>query len=303
MKKFYNLNYILNQSQVFSSIIKDSKDGRITWEEIMLGFKQYYDNLKLESFSKHLLSIKCLEKLEKAGIDYDFKDQYGDNFLHYCLKNQTNNNHFCFQEEAIDYVMTKVENIYDTNHATEQIIVHYIQSEHIHESTKNFWKLTSKYPEFNYQSISSQGQNLLFKCLLHDTDYEIINFLIEKGADPYVVDNNGHNLLHMFFISKFNYNNKSFFSELIKKIDITQNSKHNKNSINTWLEFVCDKNTQSYTKTRSVKWLNFTFEKINNLDFLYTDTILENLKEELFEYKEEYLKSLYFLEEQEKKLI
>ena len=87
-----NLKELKDESQVFGLLTQGEK----TWDNIFEGFKTFKqnNNYSYESFPNTLINEKHLDFFDKMGIDYNYKDCYGSNFLHYIymLKDERTSN-------------------------------------------------------------------------------------------------------------------------------------------------------------------------------------------------------------------
>lgn len=77
--------------------------------------------------------------------------------------------------------------------------------------TKEQIETVLKYGEPNFYQVSNENQNLLFIA-----DMETIDLFISKGVDPFLIDNEGDNILLHIVNKEFNYNDSELKPLLAK---------------------------------------------------------------------------------------
>ena len=278
------LKLIKSEKEVFSKIINQ---GDISWDEIFEVLKLYKD-MNSQTLTKSYYSEDKIKELESMGLDFNYIDYYGDNFLLYAyrLKEESNDKKINFYGSVMDYVLSKTENIYQKTNSNKCVLHSMMSWSTAGQQGKEFLSFVQKYPNFEFKESDKQGKNLLHYALLKNAPVEIVNFLIQKEVNLLAKDNDNNNMLNMFSLSSHTEENIAVFKYLLKILDVSNKNKWKSSCINDWLEFCTStgvKNKEMYQK-----WITELCEKIINKDFLYDKKTLKVLQKDMMKQSKNY---------------
>lgn len=282
------INIKVKEAFFFSFI---SSYQNLSWSDIMSGAKLFLNQNLNRNFNSVFHNKEDISLLENLGFDFNYKDIYGNNFIHYMIKSSSldcylndffgKESKYYFLDNAFDYVATKC-NVYEKNDSNEQILTHYIRSSFYNKSMDNLQDLLKRFPDFDFKIKNSRGQNLLHQAILSVANIAIIDYLIKHSQiDICEKDNQGNTLLEVFFLHNKNKNSVILFDKLISNIDISE-----KRSENSILYYWIDNLIKENNVDKTTEWLSHLFNKIINKEFYYNKGSLKRLLDTLEETKD-----------------
>lgn len=276
-----NLKEINDESKVFEFLTQ----GETDWDNIFEGFKEFKQNNNkfYGNFPTTLFSDKNLNLFDKMGIDYNYKDCYGNNFLHYIYKMKDEGYSLNFNKQCliaqsfVDLVIGKTHDIYSLGQQEKSLLFYMIGHHNSGIVGEEFVKFCEKYPKFDLHAKDSNGKNLLHHALIKNSYPEVVSFLLKENVSTACVDEDKNTLLHTFPLVNYNKISIKLFNTLIKEIDITVKNTWNQTPLDDWKDFCLSDEVAAETKKSASYWMMNVCKKIINKDFLYTNKSLTNL--------------------------
>lgn len=279
MNYTYKINQIQelsNENEVFQQIVKDNKRA-LYWHEII----DIVENIQAHTqfcndFSKRLYLPKNFLSLEKIGIDYNYLDATGNNFLQYALheKSHIKSRNLSCSEEAIEYIISKTSDVYNINSYGQHILFDMITISNAGVKGEDFFNIIKKFPDFNLHQIDKSGKNLLNYVFIGSVHKAIVEFLLEQNLSTTHIDNDGHNMLHNFCFSQYKEFNKKLFAQFLLENDICYNDKWNNNCLITWMKSIHYDQDEN-----AVDWLLYTIKLLDEGLYLKKADTTNNLYE------------------------
>lgn len=276
----YELEDLEDKSKLFEILTnKNNFRHEPAWEDILRKVKDYYEIYNRGEWQKHIVSKESLKDLEDIGIDYNYIDSFGLNFLHYALtsKNYPGSSFLNFSgTAAIHYIMSKTTDIAHLSNGGENILFYYTKPSMSYE--KNFDHLCTKYPQLNIHQVTNTGNNLVTAALM-DHNLELAKHLVDKNVSVQGIDSQGSNILHRFLFLGSGKESKALFASLIKEVDISHTNNRQENLLETWCRWLTDDTLPD--QTTRLTWLVFSANKISQGEFLYDEKSLDRLTNSL----------------------
>jgi hypothetical protein len=295
LKDSYKLLRITDPKEVFPLLAHKEA----TWDDIFEGFDLINDrNSSLGgTIPRNFYMPDSFKQLEVMGLDYNHKDEYGNQFFHYImdkLENQTVKvGSRMYGEAILPYLLAKTENIYELNWGGRHILFNMMTYSTAGVQGEKFKEMLQQYPNFDLHIVDKGGKNLFHYALLKNSPPQLIDFLLEKKVDTHLVNKDSYNALNYFSLAGFNHYQKNLFSTLIRELDISHETVHKGTCISDWIEFVSSDSVNRDNKKNPAFWLNFACKKIVEKDFLYTNDTLSYLLKTLESNKVKYFSELY----------
>lgn len=269
-----NLLNMEKSKNIFSKITKETS----LWDDY-LKYMIYYVESNYHNpqpFHTTITSINNLLPLEELGLDYNYKDDIGNNFIHYLYTQKGNN--LILSNEVEQYILDKTHNIYELNNKGENILFTLTNYYHAGIDGEDFFKFIKKYPNFNLHHKNNFGQNLLNTCLINEVPEALLKYLIDQNLSTDHIDNNNSNLINYFFALTYNTKNINLFNMLLKEQNISLKNTHDSSIIDVWCLTI--KEDQSHYSRRSEDWILHLCNQIINEEYnsLYTQDIYDNLR-------------------------
>lgn len=251
-----NYKYLLDleKEEIFSRVTKDS----YFWHEIIEKMSFYIQsNYADPQYLKNVFITKDdFQQLEALNIDFNYKDNLGNNFLRFIFENRSHKYiELSFLDKAIEYIIDKIDNIYALNNNDEHLLFSMIEPSNAGLHGEDFFKFINKFPEFDLHQKNRRGQNLLNKAIFSNSDESIINYFIKNNLSIDHIDSNGNNLISNMIFSSYNKQNIDLFDYLFDKNDITIISKFNDNILDLWINQI-KRNPEYHGAKQAVKWIN-----------------------------------------------
>ena len=268
----------LDKDEIFYRATKDS----YFWHEIMEKLSFYINsNYKdPKSFKNVFTSSIDFKQLEELKINYNYKDNLGNNFLRFIFENCHNRYiELAFLNNALDYIIEKTDDIYYLNNNNENLLFSMIEPRNAGLNGEEFFKFIKRFPKFDLHQKNKLGQNLINKAIFLQSDENIINYLIENNLSINHIDNNGNNLISNMIFSSYNKQNISLFNYLFDKNDITLVSSFEENALDIWLKQV-KRDKLSHSGKQAVKWINLFLTNCieKDLSYEYRTNILDYIE-------------------------
>lgn len=301
IKDSYKLLNVTDPKEVFPLLAHQDA----TWDEIFEGFDFINDrsNTLWGKIPRHFYMPDSFKELEGMGLDYNHKDQYGNQFFHYIMEKldtqRPGKESRIFGTAIIPGILEKTNNIYELNWGGRHILFNMMTYSSAGVEGEEFKEMLSKYPEFDLHLVDKTGKNLFHYALLKNSPHQLVDFLLEKKLDTHLIDKDGYSVLNYFSLEGFNKYKMNLFSNLIRELDITHENKHRSSCVSDWIDFVISDNVREDSKKSYAYWLNFTCKKIIDKDFLYTNKTLDYLLTKLEDNKINYFSQLHFLNDQQ----
>ncbi len=214
-KELNLINYFVSKGLDIHSMDKDentafnyaAKSGNISIMEALIkkGVKYNNNAMILASQGGRGISntLEVYQYLEKIGINPTAIGKNGENALHYIVRREKQNN-------IIDYFLSKGVDINKTDNDGN---TPFMNAASANNDIELISSLSSKIKDIN--QVNKKGISAL-AFAIRDNTTQIVQFLIEKGADTKVTDNNGDNLA-FYLIQSYNPQKKD---DLENKLEI-----------------------------------------------------------------------------------
>lgn len=251
------------EKAVFQTIIYNQGDHQyreLYWSDIIEAIYDYYqyNEFTKGTFPKYFYSEQAFQCLENVGLNYNYIDRRGFNFLHYfldTLDNRANHSVYAFSDMMLDYVLDKTKNIYHLNNNQENILFSMINVSLAGIKGEKLDAFLKKYPNFDLNQKNIHGINILDKALQNSLT-EVATHLIEEYKIDYQHTNvKGQNLLRHFLFLSANKDNFQLFDFLTTHLD-TQSITEKKGLIDTWLSWAeKDAKVHHSSQRQCIKWI------------------------------------------------
>jgi ankyrin repeat protein len=261
---------ITNNVKIVDLLIKKVKMNKKDKESFTdLVVKIIENNIEIE---KLIEIVKLIEKV----ADINEKDSFGNTYLHYAIKHNSN-------IEIVKLLIEKFADINEIDRYGNSLLFYAIIKSNI-EIVKLLIEKGA-----NINEIDSFGNSLLYNAIIENSNIEIIDLLIEKGADINEKDRYGNSLLYNAI--KHN-SNIEIIDLLIEKVaDINEIDSFG----NTYLHYaIIYKSNIEIVKLLIEKGVNIN-KKNNNGDTAYTLEKNEEIKKILIKNGAKVDKLLYLV--------
>lgn len=273
---------IKDASTVFAYLTNpDNYKHDLYWNDIIKKIKIYYDvHDSGNGFRKYITSAKDFSWLENTGLDYNYKDSFGNNFLHYALgtkeENDIHNTVNFASDAAMEYIISKTDDVYYIPNNGKNILFYYLSLSQAGKENAKFMNLLDRYPDFNLEQRDSYKCDLLYRAISKG-NMGVANVLLERGVSITNINEQGKNILDAFMLIAPQPAHFELFDMLLKKVDISHTGLRNESLISTWLEWSAD--TTMNQPEFYQKWLRHTMKKICEEQFYYDETSLGRLRD------------------------
>lgn len=287
------------QKNVFQSIIynQEAKQYRqLYWNDIMLAIYHYYDTnyYNKTEYKKYFFSESSFEVLDKIGLDYNYCDRSGFNFLHFfahaSLSFNSQQKEYVFSNSMIDYIMSKTQNIYHLSHTQENILFHIININTLGIGGEKLSEFSKKY-NFNFSQKNIQGLNLVDISLQNHLPMIASRLIHDYHIDYEHENKKGQNILRHFLFLNADKETRSLFDFVSQNLNANIVIEE-KGLMDTWLDWARkDANVQHDSKRTCVKWIIYTTRLINDdkLNIDYSHSYIPLLSEKIKCLKDEFL--------------
>jgi hypothetical protein len=253
------------KSTVFHKIIynEEQKQYRsLYWNDIIKAIYDYYDiNYYVPSRSSKYLSFfseEDFKKLENLGLDYNYQDRAGLNFLHFfmnaSLSTRFEREDYIFATHMTPYVISKTENIYHLTHSKEHILFEMMNVNSAGIHGEKFDAFVKPY-SFNLSQKNTKGLNLVDIALQNHLSTLAFKLIHDYQVDYQHCNEKGQNILRHFLFLWTDKETLKLFEALIPNL----NANHvieEKGLIDTWLDWSKkDANVNDDNKNQCVKWI------------------------------------------------
>lgn len=286
-----------DSSKLFSILIEPTYRGDYPyWKDIWDGMKFFgrHNSLFDSLFdSIYFYDEKKLKDLEKLGLDYNYRDTGGNNFFQYAIgiskTRSSESKDPNFARKAIEYIISKTEDICKPNNFNRNVLFDMLSYSAAGINGEEFFEFLEKYPGLDIHLVDKAGKNLMFEALLRPAPFPVINYLIENGISLTQVDNDNHNLIHIFFSFGKSKESIKLFDLLFESVDdISLKSKYGDSAIEFFITCAIDDKVHQDSRQRYNFWALKSLEKIEKGEFKKTEQCLNNMINVLEEHKDKY---------------
>jgi hypothetical protein len=262
------------------------------WIDIWEGLTYFCRNNSLLD-TRFFYDDKKFKELEKFGLDYNHRDSGGNNFFQYALavsKNRGSDSRDPkFIGEAMDYIISKTDDICKPNSYNRNILFDMLSHSAAGIDGEEFFQFLKQHPGLDIYIIDKGGKNLLFEAILRPAPHPVINYLIEKGVPLNQIDNDSHNLLHMFFSFGKGKNSVKLFDTIFESIDdISLKNKYGDSAIEFFITCAVDNKVHQESRDRYNFWTQKSLEKLTKGEFKKDEKIIQNMINILEKHKSKY---------------
>lgn len=270
-----DIDDLQDASKLFSILIQPTYRGdHPYWTDIWNGFKYFTKNKDQSLFdnvfgSMYFHDNQKLKALENFGLDYNHRDAGGNNFFQYVMGlSRSNKDEPQFRSKALEYIIDKTEDIYKPNHFNRNVLFDMLSYSIAGMDGKDFFAFIQKYPDFDIHLVDKAGKNLIFQALLINGPFPIIDYFIKNGVSLTQVDNDNHNLLHMFLSFGQNENNIKLFDMIFESVEsIAHKSKYGDSAIEFFISCSTDIEIHKETRDQYNFWTKHSLNKIIKGEF------------------------------------
>lgn len=248
---------------VFNTIIYNQEKTQLRelyWLDILKAIQYYYSkNLYTkQELKKYFYSKEAFSPLEQVGLDYNYTDRSGFNFLHFFVHESSSleKKDLNFSDSIFDYVASQTKDIYHLSQQKENILFSMMNVSYAGIYGEKLDELLTKH-SFDIQHKNIYGQNILDKALEANL-VQLAEKLIKEYKIDYTHSNQkGKNILRHFLFFPANKNARDLFAFVAPQLN-TDIIIEKDGLFDTWFDWAEKKaNVHATHKEQCVKWFMF----------------------------------------------
>ena len=287
------LTAITDKAEVFQTLISDTT-RKVRWAEVLNSIYSFYvthPTFYLSNIRQNIFKKEDFKLFEAIGIDYNYVDYEGRNFLQHIVYENTHrynreNDHrkFLFPDIGFEYVIERTKDIYHLDRFGRHILFDMLEVSQTGLEAEYFSEFITKYPPQTLDLHDITHRNLINFAIYRD-NVALINYLIDRGVSYTHVTEDNETVLTDYPFMPHNKAAIKLFKKLALTVDIAFDT--DRSFLHSAFRYI-DSDNESEVRKKYRAWAQTALTLISEGEFYYTQESLKRLEAIFIELKSDY---------------